>query len=130
MDPIDLRLKNAARDGTKSSFGPTYGTIGLKATLEAAKAHPHYKAPLDKDQGRGVACGFWFNFGGNTSVNLTVNADGTVGVTTGSPDIGGSPRLDVPDGGGGARHPLRSGAARSSPTPRRSATATSPTAAA
>jgi CO/xanthine dehydrogenase Mo-binding subunit len=90
MDSIDLRLKNAAGDGTKSSFGPTYGTIGLKATLEAAKAHPHYKAPLEKGQGRGVACGFWFNFGGNTSVNLTVNADGTVGVTTGMPDIGGS----------------------------------------
>ncbi|MGH7187025.1 MAG: xanthine dehydrogenase family protein molybdopterin-binding subunit, partial [Pseudomonadota bacterium] len=25
MDPIDLRLKNAAKEGTKSSYGPTYG---------------------------------------------------------------------------------------------------------
>jgi CO/xanthine dehydrogenase Mo-binding subunit len=90
MDAIDMRLKNAAGDGAKSSFGPTYGTIGLKQTLEAAKKHPHYKAPLKKGHGRGVACGFWFNFGGNTSVSLTVNADGTVGVTTGMPDIGGS----------------------------------------
>ncbi len=90
MDSIDLRLKNAASDGSRSSFGPVYGVIGLRATLEAAKKHPHYKAPLKKGHGRGVACGFWFNFGGNMSVNLTVNADGTVGVTNGSPDIGGS----------------------------------------
>ncbi len=90
FDPIQLRLKNAASDGSRSSFGPSFGTIGLKATLEAAQQHPHYTAPLKKGQGRGIACGFWFNFGGNTSVSLSVNADGTVGVTTGMPDIGGS----------------------------------------
>ena len=90
MDPIEMRLKNAAHEGTKSSFGPTFGRIGLKETLEAARNHPHYKAPLDKNQGRGVACGFWFNFGGNTSVSLSINADGTVSLTLGTPDIGGS----------------------------------------
>jgi CO/xanthine dehydrogenase Mo-binding subunit len=90
IDPIEMRLKNAAREGTKSSFGPTYNRIGLRETLEAARNHPHYKAPLGKSRGRGVACGFWFNFGGNTSVSLAVNADGTVSLTLGTPDIGGS----------------------------------------
>jgi CO/xanthine dehydrogenase Mo-binding subunit len=90
MDGVDLRLKNAAREGTKSSYGPTYPRIGLVETLEAAKAHPHYTAPLKKNQGRGVASGFWFNFGGNTSTSLSVNADGTVAVLYGNPDIGGS----------------------------------------
>ena len=90
IDPIEMRIENAAHEGTKSSFGPTYGRIGLKETLEAARNHPHYKAPLGKNQGRGVACGFWFNFGGNTSVSLSVNADGTVSLTLGTPDIGGS----------------------------------------
>ncbi len=90
MDPIDLRLKNAAAAGTKASFGPVYSDIGLIRTLEAAKNHPHYSAPLGPNQGRGIACGFWFNFGGQTSVSLTVNADGTVGVAVGTPDIGGS----------------------------------------
>ncbi len=90
IDPIELRLMNAIEEGGKSSFGPTFGRIGLRQTLEAAQKHPHYKAPLSKNQGRGVACGFWFNFGGNTSVSLTVNADGTIGVATGMPDIGGS----------------------------------------
>lgn len=90
LDPIEVRLKNAARKGTKSSYGPTFPDIGLVATLEAAKAHPHYAAPLAPGQGRGISCGFWFNFGGNSCVSLNVNTDGTVGVTEGNPDIGGS----------------------------------------
>src|SRR6516164_759437 len=80
MDPLELRLHNAAREGTRSSYGPTYNRIGLLDTIEAARKHPHYKAPLGKNQGRGVASGFWFNFGGNTSTSLSINADGTVAV--------------------------------------------------
>jgi CO/xanthine dehydrogenase Mo-binding subunit len=90
LDPIDVRLKNAARKGTRSSYGPTFPDIGLVATLEAARKHPHYSAPLEPGQGRGISCGFWFNFGGNSCVSLNVNTDGTVGVTEGNPDIGGS----------------------------------------
>ncbi len=90
LDPLDVRLKNAARKGTKSSYGPTFDDIGLMATLEAAKAHPHYTAPLAPGQGRGLSAGFWFNFGGNTCVSLNINTDGTVGITEGNPDIGGS----------------------------------------
>lgn len=90
LDPLDVRLMNAADAGTLSSYGPTFDQIGLKATLEAAKQHPHYTAPLGENQGRGLSCGFWFNFGGNTCVSLNLNADGTVGITEGNPDIGGS----------------------------------------
>ncbi len=90
MDVIDFRLKNAAKEGKKSSFGPTFRRIGLEETLEAAKAHPHYSAPLGENQGRGISCGFWFNFGGQTSTSLNINIDGTVALAVGTPDIGGS----------------------------------------
>ncbi len=90
LDPLDVRLKNAAREGTLASYGPTFPAIGLEATLEAAKAHPHWSAPLGANQGRGVACGFWFNFGGDTCVTLNVTPDGTVTLSEGNPDIGGS----------------------------------------
>lgn len=90
LDPLAVRIKNAARKGTKSSYGPTFDEIGLLATLEAAQAHPHYTAPLAPGAARGLSCGFWFNFGGNTCVSLNINTDGTVGVTEGNPDIGGS----------------------------------------
>jgi CO/xanthine dehydrogenase Mo-binding subunit len=90
MEPIDFRIKNAAREGTKSSYGPIYGPIGLLPTLQKAREHPHFKAPLGKNQGRGMACGFWFNFGGQSCVSMNIGVDGTVSVTVGSPDIGGS----------------------------------------
>jgi len=90
LDPIDTRLKNAAREGTKAAYGPTYAKIGLVELLEAAKAHPHYSAPLEPGVSRGVSNGFWFNFGGETCVSLALNFDGTITLIEGNPDIGGS----------------------------------------
>jgi len=90
MDPIALRLKNAAKEGTRALYGPKMPTIGFVETLEAAKAHPHYSAPLKANQGRGVASGFWFNIGGQSSAAVHVNEDGTAVVVSGNPDIGGS----------------------------------------
>ena len=90
IDPLDLRIRNAAREGTKAAHGPVYPRIGLLETMEAAKAHPHYKAPLGKFQGRGVASGYWFNAGGESSAQVNITEDGNVVVTTGHPDVGGS----------------------------------------
>jgi CO/xanthine dehydrogenase Mo-binding subunit len=90
LDPIEFRLKNAAKEGTRAAYGPKFGPIGLVQTLEAARAHPHYRAPLKPNQGRGVASGFWFNVGGDTCVTLNLGEDGTVSLVAGTPDIGGS----------------------------------------
>ncbi|HEX2941465.1 MAG TPA: xanthine dehydrogenase family protein molybdopterin-binding subunit, partial [Rhodopila sp.] len=90
VDPLTLREKNAAKNGTKTHYGPTHQNIGFTAVLDAVKSHPHWKAPLKPGQGRGLACGFWFNIGGESSAQVHVNEDGTVTAATGSPDIGGS----------------------------------------
>jgi len=90
MDPLVLRQKNAAKQGTKAAYGPTFGRIGYQETLRAAMEHPHYKIPLGPNQGRGVASGFWWNAGGESSAQVNINEDGTVVVVTGHPDIGGS----------------------------------------
>ena len=90
LDPIEFRLKNAAQEGTKAAYGPKFGPIGLVQTLEAARAHPHYRAPLKPNQGRGVASGFWFNIGGETCAALNLGEDGSVTLVAGTPDIGGS----------------------------------------
>jgi CO/xanthine dehydrogenase Mo-binding subunit len=89
MDPLELRLKNAAKQGTKAAYGPKFGPVGMVETLQVAKTHGHYRAPLGKNQGRGVASGFWFNIGGETSVSLALNDDGTLALSAGTPDIGG-----------------------------------------
>ena len=90
IDPIALREMNGARDGSKTHYGVTHRDIGFLATLEAARSHPHYSAPLKPGQGRGVACGFWFNIGGESSGAVHVNEDGSISVVSGNPDIGGS----------------------------------------
>ena len=90
MDAVDLRIKNAAKEGSKASYGPVYGPIGIGPTLEASKKHPHMKARLGKNQGRGMACGFWFNFGGQTCTDLNIGPDGTVTLAVGTVDVGGS----------------------------------------
>src|SRR5262249_31988519 len=106
LDPLDFRLKNAAREGTRRADGPIFPRIGMVETAQAAKQHAHYTAPLvgaasraapevrlgspDLPRGRGVASGFWFNAGLKSSASASVNADGTVSLVEGSTDIGGA----------------------------------------
>jgi CO/xanthine dehydrogenase Mo-binding subunit len=90
MDPIELRLKNCVRPGDAQPSGIPFGEIGYAECLEAARAHPHWSAPLGPNQGRGVAGGYWGNYGGPSTASVSLGEDGSVTVTTGSPDIGGS----------------------------------------
>jgi len=90
IDPVEMRLKNVQRPGDADSRGMTLGEIGYVQTLEAARAHPHYKAPLGPNQGRGIACGSWGNYGGPSTAAVSVAEDGSILVQEGNPDIGGS----------------------------------------
>ena len=90
MDPLEFRLKNAAAIGTRMVYGPKLAHGGYIETVQALLDHPGYKAPLGPNQGRGAASGYWFNGAGDSGANVAVNADGTVTIATGSPDIGGS----------------------------------------
>jgi CO/xanthine dehydrogenase Mo-binding subunit len=90
MDPIDLRLKNAATEGYKTIYGETFGPIGFVETLQAAKKCEHYNSPVPEGQGRGVAAGFWFNRGGETTGTLNVATDGSITLILGTSDVAGS----------------------------------------
>jgi len=91
VDPIDFRLQNASKEGTRRVDGLKYPRIGCVEVLEAMKDHPHYKTPLEgPNRGRGVSIGFWFNIGYMSACNLSVNDDGTVNLVEGSVDIGGT----------------------------------------
>lgn len=90
MDPLELRLKNAVDEGSHAAYGPKFSAIGLKSCLEAARKHPNYTKKLKEGVGRGVAVGFWFNIGLQSSASVQVSKNGSVTVIEGSPDIGGS----------------------------------------
>ena len=110
IDPIEFRLKNAAKEGTKTAYGPKFGPIGLVQTLEAARAHPHYRAPLKANQGRGVASGFWFNIGGETCATLNLERGRRRDAGRRHPGYRRVACLARHDGGRGARHRGRKGA--------------------
>jgi CO/xanthine dehydrogenase Mo-binding subunit len=90
MDPLKLRLKNAVKAGSPTAWGPKHSHDGYAETIQALLDHPQYNKPLGKNQGRGVASGFWFNGGGESTASVHINEDGTVVIATGSMDVGGS----------------------------------------
>ena len=90
LDQVDMRLKNAVAEGNLAPYGPPYGPIGFKAVLEAVRSSDHWKSPVAVGNGRGLACGFWFNAGMSSSATVTIGADGSAAVVTGNPDIGGT----------------------------------------
>ncbi len=91
MDPVEFRLLNAAKEGSRQPTGPTFRKIGFVEILQAAQQHQHLAEPLEgRYRGRGVAAGAWFNGSGPASAVASVSPDGTVTLVEGSPDIGGS----------------------------------------
>ena len=90
MDPLEFRVKNGTQEGSRRIPGPVLQTVGYQETLAAAMQTDHYKSTLEgPNRGRGVAAGFWFNGTGPACATASVNGDGTVSLTEGSPDIGG-----------------------------------------
>ncbi len=84
IDPIEFRLRNAAKEGTRQPTGPVFRSIGFEEILQAAQEHPHLAQPLTgPNRGRGVAAGAWFNGTGPASAVASVNPDGTVSLVEG-----------------------------------------------
>ena len=90
LDPMAVRELNAVENGTKGAHGPVFRNIAYRDTLAAVRDSEHYRTPLGPNQGRGVAVGFWFNIGGESSAAVHIADDGSAVVATGNPDIGGS----------------------------------------
>lgn len=91
MDPLAFRRLNAAREGTERISGGSHGLIGSLEVIDAALNSDHYRSPLEgPNRGRGVAVGFWGNWGAQSSAALSVNADGTLNLTVGSIDLSGT----------------------------------------
>jgi xanthine dehydrogenase molybdenum-binding subunit len=91
IDPLEFRLRNAAQEGTPQTSGPPFKKIGFVETVEAIRNSDHYRSKIaGPNQGRGVASGFWFNGGAQSSATVNIHTDGTVSVVTGSVDIGGT----------------------------------------
>jgi CO/xanthine dehydrogenase Mo-binding subunit len=90
MDPIELRLHNASREGDPNAEGEPWPPIAMVECLEAARRHPLYAAPVAPGEGVGVALGSWGGARTPAAAGCRVEPDGTVSILIGSPDISGS----------------------------------------
>ena len=91
IDPLEFRVKNSSREGTRGPGGRPFKAIGGEQCLEAALSSDHYRSPIEgPSRGRGVATGYWFNAGLKSSVTASINPDGTVNLIEGNTDIGGT----------------------------------------
>ena len=92
MDPIELRLKNAAKPGDQMPDGREFPPMGMIETLEAAREHPLWKnRDESKKQGRGVgiAIGGWIGAIEPGAAVCKLNRDGVLQLQLGSADISG-----------------------------------------
>ena len=91
IDPLEFRMKNASKEGSRRASGVVHPRVGLVETLDAMKNHAHWNTPLEgPNRGRGIAVGYWMNGGAEASCTISVNADGTINLIEGSADIGGT----------------------------------------
>jgi CO/xanthine dehydrogenase Mo-binding subunit len=90
IDPIELRLHNASREGDQTADGNLWPRIAMVECLEAARKHPLYTAPVGAGEGVGIALGSWGGARSPAAAGCRVEPDGTVAVLIGSPDISGS----------------------------------------
>ena len=91
IDPMELRLRNVVKEGDRQPNGVPHPVFGAKEVEEAMRDHEHYQTPLSgPNQGRGAAIGTRWQGGQASSVSINVTSDGTINLTSGSVDIGGT----------------------------------------
>ena len=83
MDPYEFRRKNLIGEGDETLTGGHYRGIRAKEALDAAVKAAGYKSPKRAHVGRGIAMGYRGPGGGNTSVKIVLNPDGSVVIHTG-----------------------------------------------
>jgi CO/xanthine dehydrogenase Mo-binding subunit len=89
IDPIELRRRNAVRDGEASVTGERVRRARAIEVLDALERESHWHTPLPDLHGRGVSLGVRHIPAGVTSVVVRLLDGGEVEVVTGVVDQGG-----------------------------------------
>ena len=90
IDPIELRLRNAVREGDLDGEGAKWPRVAFIECLEEARTHPLYTAPLGPGEAVGIAAGSWGGARTPSAAGCRVEPDGTLSILIGTPDISGA----------------------------------------
>ena len=94
IDPIALRLMNAAKPGDAAPDGSEFPPMGMVETLEAAQQHPLWTNRAEskkKGRGVGVAIGGWMGGLEPGAAVCKLNRDGVLQLQIGTADLSGTP---------------------------------------
>jgi CO/xanthine dehydrogenase Mo-binding subunit len=92
IDPLELRRRNAAREGEPMVDDGTWVRLGTPEVLDALARDELWAArgDLGADEGVGVAIGYWPGSKAPAAAICRVSADGTIQVVTGVVDMSGT----------------------------------------
>ena len=92
IDPVELRLRNAAQAGDRRLDGSVWPALGTLEVLEAAGDHPLWRRRSELPDGEGVGFAFGLFPGGKQGAAAVcrMDADGGLTVLTGYVDITGT----------------------------------------
>ena len=90
IDPIELRLRNASKEGDPDAEGDPWPRIAMIEVLEEARKHPLYTKPVEPGEGVGVALGGWGGARTPAAAGCRVEPDGTLSILIGTPDVSGA----------------------------------------
>lgn len=88
VDPLELRLRNAAVEGDTDLEGNPFSRPRARAMLETVRKEIGYGKPLPRGRGIGVALTARHIAGGKTSFIITAREDGSLAVDTGITEPG------------------------------------------
>jgi CO/xanthine dehydrogenase Mo-binding subunit len=91
LDPLDLRLRNVAREGDLAASGQTFPVFGAEACLERLRDHPLWarRADVGAHEGIGMAIGWWPGGYEPAAAVCRLDSDGHLTVITGAADMTG-----------------------------------------
>jgi CO/xanthine dehydrogenase Mo-binding subunit len=88
VDPLELRLKNIVEEGDAGPTGQVLTDVSIREVLEQAAEAINWGEPTGPHRGKGLACSWWTVTGGPSEVDIKLEADGTLVLTTGAAEIG------------------------------------------
>jgi CO/xanthine dehydrogenase Mo-binding subunit len=94
LDPIEIRLRNAARQGDlMADEKDIWPAIGMRDVLEALRTHPAWQGREQSralGRGVGIAVGGWPGGTEPAAAACSLNRDGTLHIHVGSVDLNGT----------------------------------------
>src|SRR5262249_36026974 len=92
IDPLELRLANAAVEGDAMVSGEPWPVLGARECVEALARHPLWtgRGSLPPDEGVGAAIGIWPGGKETAAAVCRLDADGGLTIVTGVIDMSGA----------------------------------------